>query len=317
MHELRLAHIAKSHYICFMKQKTYKHQFEFLLARGIARWVQSLSPQTTVRAGRALGKFVFHVIPLRKSVALDNLRHAFPEKSEQARRRILYRVYQHFGQTFIELMRTPIRGRDEMEKRVCMRNPQVLKDALSLNKGAILMSGHFGNWEIMGAAIAARYTPMSVLAKPQHNAAVDQMVNDYRRAACIETVPLGLAVRGVLKALRQHKAVALLADQNAKDGVFVPFLGRLAATAPGPALFALKTGAPVVFGACTMRRDGNYSVIYKRIKTDDIQGVSDEHIRILTERHVNMLELFIKRYPDHWFWMHKRWKTRPPEEKKT
>ncbi|MDZ7724572.1 MAG: lysophospholipid acyltransferase family protein [candidate division KSB1 bacterium] len=300
-----------------MSKKTRKHRIEYTLTRGVARLVQSLSPDTAVRAGRILGRFVYHIIPLRKDVALDNLRKSFPQRTERELRGILLRTYQHFGQTFTEFMRTPIRSEQEMKNRVVMKNPRVLKDALSMKKGTILMTGHFGNWEIMGAAIATLYTPLAVLAKAQRNASVDKMINEYRTAAHIETVPLGLAVRGVLKALRQGKAMALLADQNAKkDSIFVPFLGRKAATAPGPALFALKTGAPVVFGACVMRKDGCYSVIYERLKTDDIQGVSEENIRILTERHVQTLERFIQRYPDHWFWMHKRWRTRPPEEKK-
>lgn len=301
-----------------MRKQTRKHHIEFMLAQSIARLVQRLSPRSTVHLGRFLGRVVYYMIPLRKSVGLANLRQAFPERSKPERNRILYRAYQHFGQTFIELMRTPIRSKQELEQRVIMRNPRVLEDALAQNKGAILMSGHFGNWEIMAAAITAKYTPMSVLAKSQHNAAVDKMINAFRNAADIETVHLGLAVRGVLKALRQGKAVALLADQNAKrDGIFVPFLGRPASTATGPALFALKTGAPVVFGACIMKKDGTYSVIYERLETQDIQGVSKEHIRILTERHVQTLERFIRRYPDHWFWMHKRWKTRPAGEKVT
>ena len=299
-----------------MDKKKRKHRIEYLLTRGAARLVQNLSPQSAVRAGRILGSVAYHIIPLRRDVAMNNLRQSFSQYSERELRGILRRTYQHFGQTFMEFMRTPVRSEQEMRDRVVMKNPQVLEDAFSLEKGAVLITGHFGNWEIMGAAIATLYTPLAVLAKAQRNRAVDKMINDYRSAAHIETVPLGLAVRGVLKALRQGKAMALLADQNAKkDSIFVPFLGRKAATAPGPALFALKTRAPVVFGACTLRKDGRYSVVYEQLKTDDIQGVSDKNIRILTNRHVQALERYIRRYPDHWFWMHKRWRTRPPEEK--
>ncbi len=278
-----------------------------------SRIVEHMTPVQAVRFGRHLGAFVYHFVPIRRRVAFENLQHAFPEKSIRQINRIIKRTYQNFSQTFIDFLRTPARTHQELQQRVRMKNIEVLNRAIQNSKGVVFLSGHYGNWEIMGAAISAHGCPLTVLARTQRNKRVDALVNSYRKIAGIETVPLGLAVRGVLRTLRAGKAVALLADQDAhKEGVFVPFFGRLAATAPGPALFILKTGAPLIFSECKIDHDGGYSVVFTPIKTHDLNGTSQENVKILTERHVKFLEEKIRLRPDHWFWMHKRWKTKPP-----
>jgi len=271
-----------------------------------------MSPVQAVRFGRQLGSFLYHVIPIRRRVAFENLQHAFPDKNTRQINRIIKRTYQNFGQTFTDFLRTPVRTKKELQQRVRMKNVNVLNRVMQNPKGVVFLSGHYGNWEIMAAAISAHGCPLTVLARTQRNKRVDALVNSYRKIAGIETFPLGLAVRAVLRTLRAGRAVALLADQDAhKEGIFVPFFGRPAATAPGPALFILKTGAPFIFAECKIDRNGGYSVWFTPIKTQDLDGISQENIKTLTGRHVKLLEEKIRLRPDHWFWMHKRWKTKP------
>ncbi len=167
----------------------------------------------------------------------------------------------------------------------------------------------------MAAAIAALGFPIMAIGKRQKNRLVDRLINDFRRTRNIETIPLGMSIRQFLRALHDNKFVALLADQDAhREGVFVEFFGIPSATAPGVAQLALKTGAPIIFGSCTILPKGRYRVQLERITADDLDPKNERSIFELTQRHVRLLEEHIRKNPDHWFWMHRRWKTKPPTQ---
>ena len=292
--------------------KTRKDQFEFIALRFVTRIVHSLSPNTTVKVGRSFGRFVYTFIPIRKSVVLENLSNAFPEKSARELKLIARQTFQNFGQTFFEFLRNPVRSKEETLSRVIIHNEDVLRNAHKAGKGILLITGHFGNWELMGGLIAALELPIVVIARPQRNRLADTMINQFRQSAGIETVPLGMGVRSFLRALRQNKVVAILADQDAhRDGVFVDFMGRPSSTAPGPAAIVLKTGAELVFVTSVLRPDGKYDAYFERIETKDVSGGTKENIQIITQRHASKLEEQVRRWPHHWFWMHRRWKTSP------
>jgi len=291
-----------------------KDRLEFNALRAVIRIIQSLAPQTAVKFGRRLGDFIYYFIPIRKSVALENLAGAFPEKSAKERKKIARMTYENFGQTFIEFLRNPVRSKEETLSRVVLHNEQILQEAHDNGSGTLLMTGHFGNWEMMACVVVALGFPLVVIARPQRNRLVDVLINQYRQAAGIETVSLGMGVRAFLRALGQNKFVAILADQDAhREGVFVDFMGRPSSTAPGPATFALKTGAEIVFVTSVLRRDGKYDAFFEKIETKDVAGLTPENIRILTQRHAGKLEEKIRRRPHHWFWMHRRWKTSPEQ----
>lgn len=285
---------------------------ELALITGLMRLLRILPTRLVLLKGKFLGLLFFYLIPVRKSVSLKNIASVFPEKSQKEIKAIARNTYIQFGQSITEFMHQPALSGEQLLRRVSFDNPQHFETAFKGGKGAIIMSGHFGNWEIMAAAISAMGYPVVAIAREQRNPFINKIINDIRRMAGIETLQLGMALRGVLRSLRQNNFVALLADQDAHDeGVFVDFLGRPSSTAQGPAIFCLKTGAPMIFGSCIRQRDGNYKAYIQNIKTDDLDGLTEENIKILTQRHAAALEESIKKWPDHWFWMHKRWKTRP------
>lgn len=291
-----------------------KDRFEYDALRAVIRIIQSLAPRTAVKIGRRLGDFIYYIIPIRKSIVLENLTKAFPEKSARERKRIARMTYENFGQTFFEFLRNPVRSKEETLSRVVLHNEAILQNAHENGSGTLLMTGHFGNWEMMACVVVALGFPLVVIARPQRNRLVDALINQYRRAAGIETVSLGMGVRAFLRALGQNKFVAILADQDAhREGVFVDFMGRPSSTAPGPAIFALKTGAEIVFVTSVLRRDGKYDAFFEKIETNDVSGLTSENIKIITQRHVRKLEEKVRRWPHHWFWMHRRWKTSPEQ----
>ncbi|MBN1558839.1 lysophospholipid acyltransferase family protein [candidate division KSB1 bacterium] len=293
----------------------WKNRIEYAALLIVTRIVQSLAPATAVRLGRLVGAVVYHCIPIRRAVVLANLGKAMPALTQKQRRTIARNTYIMFGRNFFEFLRTPVRSSEEIAERVLMHNLDVLRDSCRSGRGTLLMSGHFGNWEVMACAIVAAGFPLVVIARRQRNILVDRMINAFRQSAGIETVPLGMGVREFLRALRQNKLVALLADQDAhNDGVFVDYFNIPSATAAGPALLALKTGAQLIFSTCIQRQDGKYEAFFEKIPTDDLSGTSEENVRIVTQRHAAKLEEKVRRWPDHWFWMHRRWKTPPPSD---
>jgi len=184
----------------------------------------------------------------------------------------------------------------------------VLREALSEGKGCLVFSGHLGNWELMGAAASRSGIPVTFVVTTQRNKQIEAMMDDIRRSVGIEIVKRRDAISGVLSALKRNRCVALLIDQDAhEDGAFVPFFGRLASTPRGPAVFHLRTGAPLVFAQCVRLPGERYRIRCTRMDTRGIEDADD-----LTALMTSHLEAAIRETPEQWFWMHRRWKSLPP-----
>jgi len=292
--------------------KKVQNYIEYFLVILIRAFISLLPLKQALAFGKGIGLFVFDILRIRRDVAIENIRRAFPDKDEKEVEQIARQTFVNFGMSIIEFMRLPQMTREYFKKKVTFVNAELLAEAMARGKGAILLSGHFGNWELMGAAIRSLGYPTEAIAREQRNTLINKIINQHRQAVGIKTIQLGMALRGVLKSLRQNNFIGILADQDAHDeGVFVDFLGRPSSTAPGPAIFALKTGAPIIFGTCVRMENGRHTVYLQNIDHSDLDGLNSENIHILTQRHASALEASIRKWPDHWFWMHKRWKTKP------
>lgn len=290
-----------------------KHTLEYWTVRFFSRLFASMPWSTALRFGYYLGVLVYHFIPIRRQVALMNLRSVFPEKTAKDLQQIALRTYCNFGMTIAEYLMQPRWTPDRVASQLEFVNAHFFAQARQNGRGTLCLSGHFGNWELMGSGIQALGYPISGIVRPQKNTRVDQLLNANRHAAGLGIIPLGMAVRGVLKALHSNEFVAILADQDAHDeGIFVNFLGRPSSTAPGPAVFALKSGAEIIFGAVVRQRNGKHKAFIEKIERTWSNELSPENIRTITQAYAQTLEKYIFKYPDHWFWMHKRWKTKPP-----
>lgn len=293
--------------------KKIQNVIEYVLAQLFAFPIRLLPHRVALGMGAGLGYFAYYLVPIRKQVALRNIAAAFPEKPSQEVRRIGRRTYCNFGQNIVEFIRIPKMDEAFYARHIQVNGGERLEAAGRGGRGAVCVSGHFGNWELFPAVIHRMGFPMVGLARDQRNPFVNKMINQNRVSWGAELARLGMGVRSVFRALAANKFITILADQDAHaEGVFVDFLGRPSSTAAGPALFALKTGAPLIFGVVVRGDKGNHSVILEEIDHSDLEGVTPENIRILTQRHASALETYIRRYPDHWLWMHKRWKTPPP-----
>ncbi len=292
-----------------------RHRIEYIVLYVIMVSIQHATLKSAIRAAERLGDFVFFVLRTRRKVVYDNLTLAFPEKSEEEKLKIARRAYRNFAKMIFEYCRFPVLTREDVLSVVTIEGEGEIKKALDGGKGAVMVAGHFGNWELMGAALALKGYPVCFLVGEQHNRLVDNRMNEFREMMGIKIIHRGVAVRGVLKALRDNMFVALLSDQDAgKDGVFVDFFGRQSSTHQGAAVFALKTGAPIITGVPIRYNGYKHRVVMGVIRTDQYSGVTDENVKELTQAYTSFLEQQIRNHPDHWFWMHKRWKSHPLQE---
>ncbi len=293
--------------------KKLQNVVEYLLAQLFALPIRLLPHRVALAMGAGLGYFAYYLVPIRKQVALRNIAAAFPEKTVQEVRRIGRHTYRNFGQNIVEFIRIPLMDEAFYARYIQVSGGEVLVAAGDDGHGAVCVSGHFGNWEFFPALIHRMGFPMVGLARDQRNPFVNKMINQNRTTWGIELARLGMGVRSIFRALEANKFITILADQDAHaEGVFVDFLGRPSSTAAGPALFALKTGAPLIFGVVVRGEKGRHTLFLESLDHSDLEGVTPENIHTLTQRHARALEGYIRRYPDHWLWMHKRWKTPPP-----
>lgn len=262
------------------------------------------------RMGKLLGDLAFRILSSRRRVTLDNLRHAYPEKSLPDLMNIARGAFHNYGISLIELLWFPNFTDESLTSFVTVKNPGVLKSAAAQGKGMVLLSGHFGNWEMIVFAISWQTKiPVSIIVQAQNNKLVDGLINRHRCLRGNRTIPMGMSIREILRTLQQGGVIGIAPDQSGPmEGVFVKFFGRLVATHQGPAAFALRTGAPMCMGFIVRKADGTYEVTVEEVSTDNLHGSEDERVIEVTRRHTELLERYIRMYPDHWLWMHRRWK---------
>ena len=193
-------------------------------------------------------------------------------------------------------------------------NEDALSQAVKKGRGVFILTGHFGNWELMSAAVALRFNiDGAVVVRPADFAPADRLLRSLRSRFGTEIKPKKRAMKKLLAAKKGNKAIGILLDQNVDwyEGAFVPFLGKSACTNKGLALIAMRTGSPVIPAFSVRQPDGRYRVVFgdevPLLKTGDKIKDTEEN----TARFTQIIEKYVRRYPDQWFWFHKRWKTRP------
>lgn len=262
------------------------------------------------RFGKALGTMAFPLMKWRRTIAFENLQSAFPEKSEAELISIGLGTFQNLGITLAEFLWFPRLTEEKIKRLVKFENLDLVHQKLAQNKGLILMSGHFGNWELLGLALALIVKhPITLIIQPQLNPFVNQEINQLRCLLGNRVVPMKNCMREVFSQLKSGRIVGILADQSGpRDGLYVEFFNRFTSICRGPAFFALQTGAPILIGYMIRQHDLTYQCKIQELQSNDLHGYTDENLEELTRRHVRLLETSIRQYPDHWLWTHRRWK---------
>ncbi len=289
---------------------TLAHRLEYGCLVAGSRMLRALPEVWALRIGGALGWVVGSVLRIRRSVVEENLTRAFPGLGSGERRRVASRAYRHLGREGAAILRmrgdTPaqVRERTEVVGLERVRGP------LEEGRGVLILTGHLGNWEIGGAATAAYGIPLDVVARRQKNPLFDRDLVRTREALGMRVIDRQGATRQILRALREPRAVAVVADQNAPTGdLFVEFFGTPAASERGPSLLAGRTGASVVV-AIVHRRPG--APARYRLSFHPLDEAPGEDGVAFTRAYFAALEEAIREAPEQYFWFHRRWKRTPP-----
>jgi KDO2-lipid IV(A) lauroyltransferase len=291
--------------------KNIVHLLSYLILRATCFLLAGLPLGFSYGLARSIGSIAFHILRYRRRVVMANLSLAFArEMTVQQLEEIAAESYRQIAMSFIELLIAP-KLQGYIRHMLEPAHVELIQDLLLRGKGLVTVSGHLGNWELMGAAIAtAIRQPFTVAAVRQSNPYIDRFITRRRKGMGMQVAGSKAAMKLLLKALKNKRAIGLVADQNAgRNAVFVDFFGRIAATQPGPAQLALKFGAPMLVVAAIRIGPGKFRILARQVEVRE-----DDTVETLTQRHVKILESFIRQYPAQYFWLHRRWKTRPPEE---
>ncbi|MEZ4648697.1 MAG: lysophospholipid acyltransferase family protein [Candidatus Eisenbacteria bacterium] len=291
-----------------------RHRLEYALLRSVVFLVGLLPASGARWVGRGLGDFTFSVLRIRRRVTMENLSQAFPDWDPARVEGVARDCYRHFGITFLELARFPAMQDDDIRRLMTLVGEEHLERATRSGHGLVLCTGHFGNWEALGARVALQGHPIWVAAKTQSNPAVDAYVTAGREVRGMRVLKVEEGFRRMLRPLRDGEFMTFLFDQDAgRRGIFVEFFGRPASTPVGVVRFARMTRSPIVSGYSVRQPDGTYVAQLEPpiLVREDLPA--EEAEREALERLVAQLENKVREHPEHWFWMHRRWKTRPPE----
>lgn len=287
-----------------------QNSLEYFLFLIFQYLVKFLGLNASRRFSIIIALFFFYIIPIRKKTVFENLTIAFPEYSKKKIKKIAFGSYKSFAIALVEILYMPNMSRDDIEKMVKCSNMNLIVEKYNQKKGLILLSAHFGNWEYIAASLSARINiPFTVVVKSQRNPFVTNWLNKTRTLWINKVVSLGVSIRQIYKELKEKNIVAMVADQRGpSNGTRVNFFGRKVSVYPGPAQLSLKTGAPILYGIPVRQSDYSYEAVLYEISTENLSGTEEEKITELSQRHTSYLEEVMRKHPEQWLWMHKRWK---------
>lgn len=290
---------------------TRSQVLEALLARALRAVVRALPRRAALMLGAGLGGLARR-LGLRRAVALANLELAFPERPARERGRILAAHYRDVGMMMCEAARGAATLHARPGEVVAhTRGLEHLDDAKRGGRGAIILTAHYGDFGLLGAWLG-RLNPLYMFGKPLQNPAVEALLVQTCEETGMRRIVGNVGLRRLVAGLRSNHWVMMLADQDAgRDGLFVPFMGRLCSTTGAPAEISLRTGAPIIMAFITRREDGRNDVDILPPLVIDRPDQADAVAR-LTALHVATLERWVRMHPHMWFWLHRRWKTPPP-----
>ena len=294
-----------------------RHRLEYLVVRALIAVVR-VTPAVIVRAaGTLLGLAFYTLDGAHRRIAQRNLATAFPSRSEKERRAIARAAFTHFGRLLFELLQFSTLPPQEMLARVEFEGEERARLAYAQGKGVLFVTGHFGFWELHAMAHALRLEPIGVLARALDNPRLNELLEQIRARTGNSVIYRRGTIRRVMRTLQSGHGVAVLIDQHimSRDAIYVDFFERPAATTSAVAALALRTGAPVVPVFALPLGRGRYRFIYEH-HVEAPRSDSPDAVREFTQRCTDVLEMYVRRHPELWLWMHRRWRDDVPEGEK-
>lgn len=287
---------------------------EYILFRLLLFLVKIFPISFSCFIGRLLGRLAFLILKKRRERTISNIRVAqendfFSNSVDE--RWLALKVWEHIGMIGSEFLYYYERKPEAFLKTVRFEGKENLERILAQNKGAILVSGHLGNWELLGVSLSLSGFKVNPIVKFQSNGLVDKVIQDNRRSLGMNLIDKNGFLRPIMAAFKRNEVVSFLIDQSTyKAGVNVKFFGKEAPIPRGAAEFALKTGTPVFSAQCLREKPGHYRVVIseeiKLVRTGEHERDVEENTAIF----IKLIEAVIRDYPEQWLWMHKLWRSK-------
>jgi KDO2-lipid IV(A) lauroyltransferase len=287
-----------------------KYKIEYLLFISLGNLLSIFGFSSIKTTSKFLAFLFYYVIRVRRNVVIHNLSTAFPNLNEKEIKSLAIKNYQSIAITFLEIFNLKKLSREEIEYHFSNAGFDFVREKVKQKNGLILLTAHFGNWEIGAIASGIHLNDcITVLVKKQKNPFVASWLNNFRERFGNKQIFLGVSVRELYKTIKSNNIVGIVGDQRGtRDGISVDFFGRETRTFQGTAAIALKTNCPVIVLLCARQEDGKYKAIIKELDHSNFVGTTDDKIKQFNQKYMSILEDAIRKHPEQWFWMHNIWK---------
>ncbi|MEA3296828.1 MAG: lysophospholipid acyltransferase family protein [candidate division Zixibacteria bacterium] len=285
------------------------HSIEYAFALAGVRLAQALPSALADTIAASLGSTAHTLLTSRRRIAFDNLKRAMGGTLSDEQMSVIVRnVFRNTSRSLIEFARLGRTVKTGVGKIVVADGLDVLEKVYNEGKGGIVVTAHFGSWELFGAWVGTLGFPMDFVTGVQHNRKVDELLTGFRKEIGVGLISIAGSVRGVFRALKANRLIGLISDQHAPGGIAANFFGRPAATPKGPAAFAVASGAPVLPFVMRRERHDRHIVMAGEAIYPPGSGDREKDIKTVTEAYTGYFEACIRQYPDQWLWTHRRWK---------
>ena len=286
-----------------------RHRLEYLIVACVAAVVTTLPRRASLAVGSGLGRIFYMLHGRRRQLALENLMAAFPSRTEDECRELVRATFGHFGRHVVELLNFHTMSANEAMQLVEVEGEAYVEQALKREKGVMYFAGHFGYWELQIMMHARRFAPITMVARTLDNPFLERLIERIRTRVGTRVIPRRGAIRGLLRALLDRGSVGMMVDQHISDrsAVVVDFFNRPASTTSAIAALALRTGASIIPVFALPLEGGRYRMVYEA----PIEPPADDDphpVLTYTQRCTDVLEMYVRRYPELWLWMHRRWR---------
>ena len=294
----------------------YRRYYLYYLARFAIFFFYILPSNVGLFIAGKIGLLAYLILKKYRDITLENLRRALgSERTEKELKVIARNVFENLGKNAFELVRAPRINAKNIDKLVDFENSHILDEAFAKGKGVLIITAHFGNWELMAATLRIKGYPGVTVGRRIYFYKYDEYLNYLRRTQDVNVIYRDESPRKILKVLRENRIVGIVADQDVDsvEGVFVNFFGMKAYTPAGPAALAKVSGAALV-PVFIIRKNGRHTLMIEKPITLDDTGDKEKDIVTNTQKWSMVVESYIRRYPEQWVWMHRRWKTQDKKE---
>ena len=279
------------------------HSITYFLLLQCKTFLSTISNRSRHRLSSFISSLLYNHLKIRKELAKNNLKKAFPDWSDKKLKSILKKNYLFFAQNFIDFICIP---KSWERIKIDVIGEEILTSSLSKGNGVIMLSGHFGCWDVLGKWLSENSPLFTGVAQRQKNKGADQFAKEQREIPGTKHIFRKEPIKKMYDVLSKNGILGLISDQDARSkGVFVKFFNTFASTPKGAAIFHIKTLAPMILGVCIKKSFQHYEIKFFPINT------SKKDITFITQQYTDLLEKNIRKYPEQYFWFHRRWKTQP------